>query len=248
MADLNQSLQNLLGDQEGLLAGAASGSLDSATMAQWLGRQGTRLAPKSARYGRRIDMQDALIALTGKGLNLEVEENRRRSETLGLLNKELARGDKEFASEQDTLNRNLFSSFADEAGGKARAGIRDLRTMLGGRGFGAGSGAAMGLGSRIALQQQSEVMRGRRDVALESAKRAALNRAQRRQFLGGIANVTNQSPSLLGLDTLTNVFDVRAAQASNEENIYAANKAGKRAATSALIGGGISTLANIGFG
>lgn len=224
-------------DPEELFAGASAGTLDSATMAQFLSRQGNRLAPNSARTGRRIDLQNALASLTGEGLRLRDTEDQRREDTLGLLNKEMDRGNREFSAEQDMLNRNLFSAYADQAGTQAREGIGNLRSLLGARGLGAGSGAAAGLGSRIALQQQSEVMRGRRDVALESAKRAALNRAQRRQFLGGIANVTNQSPSLLGLDTLTNIFDVRAAQASNEENIYAADKASRRAQTGAILGG-----------
>lgn len=172
-----------------------------------------------------------------KGFELEGEEERRRTQALGLLRGELGRDQRVFEQEQDMLTRGQFAAFADDAGAGARRGIANLRSLIGARGLGAGSGASMGLASRIAFQQQSEVMRGRREATLEAAKRSAVQRAQRAQFQGAIANLVNQSPSMLGLDTLTNMFDVSAARLSQADEIKTAEKQARAARKSARISG-----------
>ena len=212
------------------------GNLDPALIGGFLA-EGGQIDRGNQQNNARQDFRNVMNLLGQHGFELAGEENKRRDQALGILNKELARGDKEFASENGFIRDTDFSRLADGAGAKAKAGISNLRSLLGARGLGGGSGAAAGLASRIAFQQQSEVIGAKRDTALEAAQRSAIHRARRQQFVGGIANLTNQSPSMIGLDTLTNIFDVRAAGVSRQEEIGAANKAGKRAQTGAILGG-----------
>lgn len=181
-----------------------------------------------------------------EGFRLRDEEDRRREEALGLLRGGLADFDKSFADRERGLQGLQFSAMADAAGAGARGGIRNLRGLLGSRGLGASSGAASGLASRVALLQQGQIIGAKRDIALDAARRSALHSAQRQQLIGGIAGLTNQGPSMLGLDTLTNLHDSFAAQFSTGMEEKEARKA-RKAATRGAVMSGLGALAGAAF-
>jgi hypothetical protein len=186
-------------------------------------------------------------ALGKEGFRLRDEEDKRREDALGILRGGLGQFDKSFADREQGLQGLQFGFAADQAGGQARQGISNLRGMLGSRGLGAGSGAAAGLASGVALRQQGSMIGAKRDIALGAAQRSAVHSAQRQQLIGGIGNLTNQGPSMLGLDTITNLLDQFSADRGMGAEEHAQRKANKAALQGAAIGGAFS-IAGAGLG
>lgn len=231
-ADFGRMLNDSFGG--GADFGAALGMARLASGAMGDGAQQTQEALDATRR-----------ALGGEGFRLRDEEDARRRQALELLRGGLGDFDKSFADREKGLQGLQFSFAADQAGGKARSGLRDLRGMLGARGLGSSSGAASGLASRIALQQQGSLIGAKRDIALAAAQRSALHSAQRQQLIGGIAGLTNQGPSMIGLDTITNLHDSFSAQFANEAERKEASKTRKEMRRGAALGalGGIAGAA-----
>ena len=88
----------------------------------------------------------------------------------------------------------------------------------------------------MCLQQQGSLIGAKRDIALAAAQRSALHSAQRQALLGGIANLTNQGPSMIGLDTIGNLHDSFAAQFANDRQDKQDSKNRKAARQGAAIG------------
>jgi len=191
-------------------------------------------------------MRIARRGLGREGFRLRDEEDRRRGEALGILRGGLSDFDRAYADREKGLQDLQFSFAGDAAGASARGGMRNLRGMLGARGLGSSSGAAAGLAGRIAMQQQGQLVGAKRNIALEAARRNALHSAQRQQLIGGVAGLTNQGPSMLGLDTLTNLHDSYATQFGIGREETEARK-GRKAAKQGAALSALGSLAGMAF-
>jgi hypothetical protein len=174
----------------------------------------------------------------------EHEERRRQGVALGGL-------ESEFAGLKDSLSKGidtslLFSRATDATGLRARGMMDRLRQSIGGRGIDPNSGAAGGLLSRIAMQQDNANVGAMRDIAIEDSRDRA---ARAGQLFTGALNLfqaRNQPlPSAL-LDTALNQSELDLAREGLASQERMTKDANKKDFFSGLIKGGLS-LAGAAF-
>lgn len=193
----------------------------------------------------RIQTKAALSAALQEAFRLRDVEDQRFDESSAFLQGEFDQSNADFLDSEKRLENLFFSQAADQAGAQAREGIGSLRTSLGSRGINPNSGLAAGLASRVATQQQNQIVGATRDIALDSSRRRAVQRSQRLNAAFGLANFQNQSPSLLGADALGSAANVLAGREANDMAAREARKARNAQQTGAMISGVGSLLGGI---
>lgn len=213
-----------------------------------VGEQGIRDAfggRVDTRNMRRQQTNNALRAGVAKAFGIEAEENRRFGEQSEFLTGEFDRANADFADSERTLASLFSSRAADAAGAEAKAGLRNVRQMIGARGIDPNSGLAAGLASQVASRQQEQLIGAHRNIALDGARRRRDERIRRMQSAGALADFRNQSPSMVALDALGSVANINIGREQMEEQKKAAKDAKKSAITGGLLSGlgsGLSAL------
>ena len=237
------SVQTILGQilEEFMRGGGKSDGFTAANalteQTKLLGTQATDIAE------RRVNL--SLEALLGKAFGLEAEENRRHDAALGRLEAGLSETDGRFESIMRGLEGDLFSRQADRIQETSSANLSGLRSALGQSGIGADSGTALGIASNINLDRLGQITGAKRDTALATAQQRIQFNDSRFKNIAGIAGFESQSPSLLGLDSLGFLTNLRLNQQGNEETKRAGQLAradAKDAATIGAIGGIVGGL------
>lgn len=185
----------------------------------------------------RIQTKGALSAALQEAFRLRDIEDQRFEDSSAFLRGEFDAANADFADSEKRLENLFFSQAADAAGGQAREGVANLRSSLGARGINPNSGLAAGLASRVATQQQNQIVGATRDIALDSSRRRAVQRSQRLNSAFGLANFENQSPSLLGADALGSISNVLAGREANDVAAKEARKARNAQERGAVISG-----------
>lgn len=197
------------------------------------------------RNMRRQQTNNALRAGMAKAFGIEQEENRRFGEQSDFLTGEFDRANADFLESERGLNSLFSSRAADAAGSQARAGLRNVRQMIGARGIDPNSGLAAGMAAQVASTQQGQLIGAHRDIALDSARRRRDERIRRMQAAGGLAEFRNQSPSMVGLDALGSAANISLGREQMEEQKKAAKDAKKSAITGGLLSGFGSALSSV---
>jgi hypothetical protein len=152
---------------------------------------------------------------------------------------------KGFEADESKLTSLATGSAFDQIGQGAQDQSRGLRSMLGGRGIDPSSGTAASLANRVGMQQATLKYGAMRNAAMDSYQRRNANRTAQYAQQMNLAQFGNQSPSMLGLDALTNKaeFDIATENSIRETEAakYAARKNSK-SSTMSGIGGIIGSV------
>jgi hypothetical protein len=175
--------------------------------------------------------------------NVETLENARFQQESGFLTNQ-------FNMASQVLGRGsptdlLFSQAADSAGARARGNMDRLRASMGARGIDPNSGAASGLLSRIMLQQQNDLTGAKRDISIDDARQRQVGAAQNFANALNLSQFRNQSPSMVGVDTATNLAELRLAREGINAQAASQKKASKNNLLSGVIQGGLGLLAGL---
>lgn len=171
---------------------------------------------------------------------MEQEEYRRYDE--GLAGLETA-----FTESSNALSKGidvdlLFSRAADAGGLRARQAMDRLRSSIGGRGIDPNSGAAGGLLARIGLQQQSDIVGAKRDIAIEDQRARQIGAAQMFANALNLAQFRASPVPQIGLDARMAGMEL----AMRERSERRADETQRRASKDNLFGniiGGVLGLA-----
>lgn len=137
---------------------------------------------------------------------------------------------------------NMLGQKIDATGGQYRDGMNSLRDYLGGAGItGGGIGAA--LAQQYALARTGQVMDARRSTMIEKATMDAQDRARNFQNTLAYAS-TIKGPSMIGMDWLQNVLELRL----NQGAIMAQKDAAKTAANASKQAGIMSGIGGLAGG
>lgn len=199
--------------------------------------------------------------IVAHGFALDRETERRREDTIGLLQSLLdpngMQGELEsYAREQlrnpgsfdEELVRLIFARGADAASTGARRTAQTVGSMLGGRGISASSPLAAGLSAAIEMNRTSAVRGVERDVTIEKLRQDTQDRAlafqnalaasqQRNQLTGALANVYNQQVPGYGYDALSGLTELIIERNAQEEARRSAKKSSKNNLIGSVIGG-----------
>lgn len=134
---------------------------------------------------------------------------------------------------------NMLGDQIDATGGQYLDNMNNLRDYLGAAGItGGGIGAAMA--QQYAQARSGQVMDARRSTMIEKAKMDAADRARNFQNTLAYAS-TIKGPSMIGMDWLQNVLELRLAQ----KGLRVQEKSAKNAAKAAQTGGIISGIGGV---
>lgn len=184
----------------------------------------------------------------GLARGLAEEENQRRTQTIGYLQKEKQKADiasRPMGEEERGLRMGRIN---DAAAGQALDNWGTLRGHLGAAGI-TGGGLAAGLGSQIEMQRLGQVQGGKRDLAIYEMERQAQNASDSFLRSMGLAQYMNQGPSMIESDQFNSLIDTGVNTYLGMEEIeaskYAAKqnkKAGKASGVGSVIGGALSAI------
>lgn len=188
----------------------------------------------------------ALGASMQEGFRLRDEEDNRYRETRGFLENQFAAANQPTISDQ--MARQMYSREADQIGSGSLRDLSGLRSSLGGAGI-TGGGLAAGLGAQIELARLGQLTGAKREVAITKAQTDAEDRARQFQRAMGLGEFMNQSPSMIGLDVLGSMSDIRLGQELGERQVEAASRsaraterAGKTAAAGSVLSGALGAI------
>lgn len=210
-------------------------------------RQG--LTPKNRRSLRFLvehgltvpDPKQSVLSLLSSGFaeafNLRDIENARFDEQSKFLSGEFARANRDFAQQEERLDRLFRSKAADEIGREAKTGLRNIRSLIGARGLNPNTGTAAALAASVADRQAGRLVSAQRDIALDSARRRTQERTRRLSAAFGLGQFRNQPPSSLGLDVIQDATGVMLGQQQLNEAKKARRRERKDALTGSIIGG-----------
>lgn len=176
--------------------------------------------------------------MKSQAADIAVQENARYQGGLGTLQQAYAASQSAMQPIDPSL---LFSKAADAVGARAMGNMNALRTSLGARGLNPNSGAASGLLSRIAFEQNNGVTGAIRDVAIDNQRNRQVAAAQNFANAMNLANYQNSPVSGVNLETTQNLFEGQIAR----EGIAAQKSSNKSASKNNLLGGLIGAGASI---
>lgn len=141
----------------------------------------------------------------------------------------------------------LFSQAADQVGLRARGAMDRMRTSLGARGIDPSSGAASGLLGRLMMQNQNALIGAQRDIDIADAQQRYANAAQKFGMASNLAQARNEflAPSMVPLDTATNLEEMQLAREGLAMQAKSQNKASKNNLLGGIISGGLGLLGSI---
>lgn len=123
----------------------------------------------------------------------------------------------------DDISR-MFSGQAGDAAKQANEGFRQARAALGEAGI-YGGGVARSTGSEIALRRMGQLDGSRSSLRLFKAQSDAADRRNRLQGAFSLADAEGAPPSILGLDTMSDVAGAKVGW----EGVQAEREAARRA-------------------
>lgn len=182
---------------------------------------------------------DSLPELTYRADRTEEEEYRRYD--AGLAGLERAEGEARTALSKGIDTDLLFSRASDAAGLRARGAMDRLRASIGARGIDPNSGAAGGLLARIGLQQQSDIIGAKRDIAIEDQRARQVNAAQMFANALNLAQYRNSPVPQIGLDARMAGMEL----AQRERSERRADETARRAQRTNIFGSVLNAGANI---
>lgn len=192
------------------------------------------------------DPRVAIGETLNEGFRLRDIEDQRYGQTLGFMQDQF-RQTNQPSMTQDTINQ-LYGREADRVNRGAMGDFSNLRTHLGGAGI-MGGGLAAGLGAQIELSRLGQISGTRRDLTIAKAQSDANDRVRQWQSALGLGQQMNQSPSLLGLDTLGSAVNTSLGMYLGDKQVEAARvagkaqqKAGKSSAAGSVIGGALGMI------
>lgn len=201
----------------------------------WGGMVGSKpAAPAAPNYEKQMQAQAGSI---------EAQENQRYQSGLATATGAFNKAQQVLSQGVDTSL--LFSQAADQIGARAGANMEALRSSLGARGLNPNSGAAQGLLSRLAFNQENALTGATRDIALEDQKRRQVNAALSFSNAMQLAGLINAPVSSVGLDTTQNLFEGQIAREGIASQRKSNKEANKTNILGGLIGGGASILAGL---
>jgi len=196
------------------------------------GQVSTVYAPNDPSAAGRASMQQML----SEAERLAGIENSRFDTEYGRMNKASSDFNKGFEADETRLTSLATGSQFDQIGQGAVDQSRQMRTQLGGRGIDPSSGTAASLANRIGMQQATLKYGAMRGAAMDSYQRRNAHRtAQYAQQLN-TAQFGNQSPSMIGLDALTNKAEFDLADLVSKRQTDAAKYGANKAADAAKKG------------
>ncbi len=183
--------------------------------------------------------------LYGSAVGIEAEENRRREEGLGVLQREF---DQSRSTLSDLIDPDLlFSRAADSIGARGKRTLSGLMKNFAGRGIRPGSGAFQGAMSRFALGSEGQRIGAQRDVALA-------NQQQRREDAGTLFGMARTMAGAIASpvsgakhSTLQNLYEGEIAREGIDKGV-AAQRASSKDRKMGSLGGGLLGLAGSAFG
>lgn len=209
------------------------------------GGGGGQIGPAPAYAGLPVNLDSAISAQYDKGLELEGEENRRYKDAMAQLTGNFDRLHQPTLTDTDI--QNLYSKETDKALQGELADMGQLRSALGSAGI-TGGGTAAAMAARINTDRFKAIKGAKRDMRITRALSATEDRAREMQDRMSLAQFQMASPSMIGLDTLTNISDLRFGEKGLEAGkeiaqINAdATRAASRDSKNASIAGGVLGL------
>lgn len=177
--------------------------------------------------------------MKSQAADIVAQENQRYGQGLGTAQQ--AYGQSQSVLSQMIDPSLLFSKASDAIGARSVGNMNALRSSLGARGLNPNSGAASGLLSRMAFDQNNAITGATRDVAIENQRQRQVNAAQSFANAMNLANYTNAPVSGANLETTQNLFEGQIAR----EGIAAQKSSNKAANKSNVLGGLIGAGASI---
>lgn len=206
----------------------------------------------SARETKSTFLMDEVNRLMGAGgqeahrLNTEEEARGQRMEDT--VKKALP--DANAPTMTDESIRTALTDKSDEAARRTNQSMAMLRSQLGSAGV-IGGGRAAGMAGGIELQRQGQIIDATRALYLEKTKQDALDRARNFQNQLIYANAQNRPVSMIDMDWLQNILELRLGQQGTEAQRSAAKdaaKASENAGKWSLAGNVAGAFANAAFG
>lgn len=187
--------------------------------------------------------EDPLHALYQRGMALEGVEDQRHQAAQGFLTGQMQRNQAGYEASEKGLAGLFQSRAGDQLNASLTDTLRGLGQSLGGRGIDPNSGAAQGSLERIAGNYQNALTGARRDIALGAYDRAAAQRSAQAAYAQTLTSLMNESPSMIGVDTLSNLAELdltrygidRSAEAAHE-SARAQERAGRMQGIGSIIG------------
>lgn len=207
----------------------------------------TRTPEEAAEFGRNLPPGWAPRYTPGsepdiarRAGDIEAEEYRRyRSGLSGL---EGAEAEARTALSRGINTDLLFSRAADAGGLRARSAMDRLRASIGSRGIDPSSGAAGGLLARIGLQQQSDIVGAKRDIAIEDQRVRQVNAAQMFANALQLAQYRNSPVPTIGLEAGMGIMELNQRERSEQRADATARSASRTNFISGLLGGGLGLV------
>lgn len=236
------------------MPGASSIPFEQTPLGRFLGgqnRSGSGLVEAAfGSLGRQDRGNQAAGAAIGLAGELAGQENQRRDQTLSFLTGQFNQANAASKMAPGEMGARMGRA-TDAASGQALDKWGGLRDHLGAAGI-TGGGLAAGLGANIELGRLAQIQGSKRDLAIFEAERQAKTASD--QFLRslGVADVMNQSPSMLLLDSLTGAADRqdnltlgRAQIDLGRQQVRASERASQNQFLGGLFQGGLGLLGGL---
>ncbi len=184
-----------------------------------------------------MDPNQPMAEMLAESFRLRDEGERRRTETMGFLERERGMANVPTLTDEDVRREHTMES--DRFAQDSMQGMRDLRAFMGEAGI-TGGGMPAGMAAQIDLQRYGLSRQAGSKLRLKKAETDALDRAAHFQRGLGTAAVMNEDPSMLGLDATTNATDWRTQIMLGLQGLDVARsgqKAQERAGQQAMFGG-----------
>ncbi len=224
--------------------GTGTQTQDDPTAPVWTKPGGSWSNPQGGWADLGVTIEKLLAGGGQMATGLANEENRRHDLSTQTISDALAKSSGPAWTEADTAS--AYGRNADEAAGGYLKNVGNLNDILGGAGHtGGGMGAA--LAANYDLARVGQILSANRSTQLEAVKLNANKKMQDFNNTLALAQSQAQGPSLIGMDWLSNVLEVRMDQQAASQ----ADKAAKRAANASKTAGlmsGIGSLLGAGIG
>ena len=183
-----------------------------------------------------IDFNTMLDQILAEGQRLSGIENQNRERGLAFQQREFERSNAPTITDDD-ISR-MFSAKAGDAAKDANEGFRQARSALGEAGI-YGGGLARSTGSEIALRRMGQLSGSRASLRLFKAQSDAADRQSRLRNAFALGESMSAPPSILGLDSMSDVAGARVGWEgvqAEREAARAANKTNRKNGVLGLFG------------
>ena len=135
----------------------------------------------------------------------------------------------------------LFSRASDAIGARGVDSMNRMRQSMGARGINPNSGAANGMLSRLAFEQNNAITGATRDVAIENQRQRQVNAAQSFQNAMNLSAYINSPVSGIEYENAQNLFEGQIAR----EGIASQRDSNHEAAQTGLLGSIIGAVGGV---